>query len=360
VSAPVSPSAARPDRTVTTAVQQSPSGTASESPAEDLDSALVRFRSEFSRAQQLCRQYQEHLSYPDFKDRVDRDAELAELHKRSGFDLARAEMKAQRGLAEHDAALVAEATELAASAREACEHLNAPWTEIERRRRQVWDRLLDRAASAQRLATGARELATPGGQEVGRLRSTLEGLLAEVAGLEERTSTARLEELTARLDQVAQRLRSALEQVAPPPTPTRPPTAVVRPPGPTAPPTAPREPVREATPRTLPTAAPDVPIPPGLRTAVELFLAGRYGEANERLRAASVTEPRQRAVAALVCSAASFQLYLAGGRTTPDLLDEARRCARESVALDRDLRLPEDLFSPRFREFFRQARSPAR
>lgn len=161
------------------------------------------------------------------------------------------------------------------------------------------------------------------------------------------TATSSTDELQARRDELQgalARLRQALAAVPATPSPTVPAVA----PSPTVPP-IPTAPSAAAT--TVPAGA---PLP--LRQGAEAFLGADYRRAVELLDPLQVTEPRAKAVAALVRGAARHALFLEAGSRESELLDAARGDIRACRRLDPTVAPDSVFFSPAFVALFEATR----
>lgn len=131
---------------------------------------------------------------------------------------------------------------------------------------------------------------------------------------------------------------------------------------PTAPPTVgataalrPTEPVRQASVPTVQPVGRPAP-PPELRSAATALFAGDYRGAAALLANVDFPEPRAAAVALLLRAASRYALYIEGGGKDERLREQANADVRACRRLDSKLSPDRAFFSPRFAEFFGEAR----
>ncbi len=172
----------------------------------------------------------------------------------------------------------------------------------------------------------------------------------DAASLARRASHS-FEDFEQRLRKVFARLEA--ERAPPPPPPPPPPpapepptadggeTAAAAEPAPPPPPPPPRRSSRRP--------------PAQLRQAADAYLAGDYQGAVGLLED-SFRGSRTRAHALLLRAAARYTLFLLGGETDFALRGQAADDVAACRRLVPDLAPPEDLFSPRFRDFFAATR----
>lgn len=102
---------------------------------------------------------------------------------------------------------------------------------------------------------------------------------------------------------------------------------------------------------------PGMPAPPQeLRAAATALVAGDYRTAAAVLADVHFTEPRASAVALLLRAACRYALYLEGGERDSALREKASADVRACRRLDAGVFPDRAFFSPRFAEFFQQAR----
>lgn len=94
------------------------------------------------------------------------------------------------------------------------------------------------------------------------------------------------------------------------------------------------------------------PPPRELLAAAEAFIRANYAGVVTLLDGLAFTTDREGAHAHLLLAAARFALHQSGEDGDSGLLELARRDARETASLMSDLKPSEDLFSPRFVDFF--------
>ena len=173
------------------------------------------------------------------------------------------------------------------------------------------------------------------------------GLLARRAAESFGQVEGRLRELFARLE---------AERRPPPPPPPPPPPSPPSPPPPPPPPSAAEiVPPPAASPPPSSSRRPRRP-PAKLRQAAGAYLSGDYEAVVTGLAEIQFRQRKTRAHALLLRAAARYAQFLLGGETDYALRGQAAEDVTACKAAAPDLEPAEELFSPRFRDFFAAAR----